>query len=88
MVVLCSSHSIQGLQSFPDSSTGVPDLIPIFGCEYPHLFQSAAGKSLSEDSYTRFLSGCPELEQASQEAGGAVVCRTVIARGGVDQKQR
>lgn len=27
----------------------------MFGLEYLHLFQSAAGESLSEDSYSRFL---------------------------------
>ena len=39
----------------PNSSTRLPEPGPMFGCGSLHLFQSAAGWSLSEDSYARLL---------------------------------
>jgi hypothetical protein len=43
------------LNSFPNSSIRVPDLYSIFGCWSLHLFQSAAGGSLTVDSYARIF---------------------------------
>jgi hypothetical protein len=45
------------VKPFPNSSTRLPELLLMFVCGSMHLFQEAAGKSLSEDSYARLLSG-------------------------------
>ena len=47
------------LNSSPNSSTRFPKLGIVFGCGSLHLFQSASGWSLSEDSYARLLSVNP-----------------------------
>jgi hypothetical protein len=44
------------LDPSPRNSIRVPELHPMFGCGSLHLFQSAAGWSVSEDSNARLLS--------------------------------
>ena len=49
-------QSLSGsLNTSPNSSARLLELCLMFGCESLHLFQSAAGWSLSEDSYARLL---------------------------------
>jgi hypothetical protein len=48
----------QAFNPSPNSSIRVSELCPMLGWQSLHLFQSAAGWSLSEDSYARLLSAC------------------------------
>uniref|UniRef100_A0A8C6HNG8 Synaptotagmin-like protein 5 n=1 Tax=Mus spicilegus TaxID=10103 RepID=A0A8C6HNG8_MUSSI len=43
------------------SSIGVPELIPLFGCGSLHLFQSAAGWSLSDDRYANLFTASTQV---------------------------
>lgn len=44
----CQIRPLQLLQSFPNSSTGVPVLSPMVGWEHPHLYWSGSGRASQE----------------------------------------